>query len=383
MVQEVSVVQRIVNRETRVLNRNFSLAEYGNQWTKIERYLFIEIYNVIKDFYMDKEGKFVKEFSSESITLEFPVSMIDERLLKVKNRTSQLVTASKGLMEKQIQTFSEDKDSGQRGFYFINMFTYIKYDPKEDKKNLEVKIPYEIYNEMLPIESFCLLDLKLIENFNSGNTIRLYEVFKSYAFRKSFSIEFDDLRRQLGFFKTGVYVEWRDFNAKVLKPAVNEINRDKEFDIEVIYKKARGSTLIDFNIIQHHKISTNSQNILSLNQPIDMYNRKPNRIQMKFLQTLLKNCAKTVQISNPSEMLEWIISDLISMAQKQFNQIPPEPFDFRKFCNAISKQIREEIYSRPYSHEYFIAIYEEFQQDEIQKKLNSPNNKVIEGELID
>jgi hypothetical protein len=33
-------------RELRVVNRDFSLGEYGQSWTNLERYLFIEIYNV-------------------------------------------------------------------------------------------------------------------------------------------------------------------------------------------------------------------------------------------------------------------------------------------------------------------------------------------------
>jgi plasmid replication initiation protein len=84
-----------------------------------------------------------------------------------------------------------------------------------------------------------LLDLKLLSEFGSGNTIRLYEIFKSYAFKKKFDIGFNELRKQLGFFNEGNYQEWKYFNAKVLKPAVKDINSYKQFDIEVFYEKKR------------------------------------------------------------------------------------------------------------------------------------------------
>lgn len=335
-----------IARETRVVNRNFSLAEYGSGWTKIERYLFIELYNVIKDFYMAKSDHLVKDFNSESITVVLPVDLLDQKLFKIKNRTEQLSSASKGLMEKTISSISTD-ESGQTGFYFINMFVYIKYDPTVNKKHLEVKIPKEIYSDMIPIESYCQLDLKLLSAFTSGNTIRLYEVFKSYAFKTQFTITFSDLRKKLGFYNEGKYEEWKHFNNKVLKAAVLDINKHKEFDIEVFYKKARGSENVEFQIVQHHKDQPITTMVLSLEQWIDSNTRTLNMIQAKYITTLIKNCDPKGLISNIDELNEWIISDLLVQQEKQGDE-----FDFKKSANAISKQIREGVYTQPYAHKH-------------------------------
>lgn len=335
-----------VVRGTRVINRNFSLAEYGSGWTKIERYLFIEIYNVIKEFYMAKNDTLIKDFNSESIVLDLPIDLLNKKLFKVKHRSEQLAAAAKGLMGKTIGAINTNA-SGQTGFHFVNMFVYIKYDPTVDKTNIEIKIPKEIYNDMIPIESYALLDLVLLDALNSGSAVRLYEVFKSYAFQTQFKISFIDLRRQLGFYQEGKYEIWKYFNNQVLKPAVSAINKHKEFDIEVLYRKERGSDQVQFQVIQHKKDDLVNAEVLSLDQWIDQDSRKLNMIQKKYITTLIKNCDPKKLISKVDELFEWIISDLIVQQNKQ-----GDDFDFKKSANAISKQIREGKYSMPYAHKH-------------------------------
>ncbi|HBK70748.1 MAG TPA: hypothetical protein DDZ39_03660 [Flavobacteriaceae bacterium] len=59
-------------REVRVVNRNFSLSHYDSSWTKVERYLFIEVYNVIKDFFMSVSDENIVNYTSDSILLNIP-----------------------------------------------------------------------------------------------------------------------------------------------------------------------------------------------------------------------------------------------------------------------------------------------------------------------
>jgi len=90
------------SRELRVLNRDFSLGEYGESWTKLERYLFIEIYNVIKEFYISSSDENIKTFSSESILLTLPIKNLDCRLFKSSKKNRDLMNAAEGLSKKQI-----------------------------------------------------------------------------------------------------------------------------------------------------------------------------------------------------------------------------------------------------------------------------------------
>jgi hypothetical protein len=367
MVDLTTDVQRVTNRETRVINRQFSIAEYGQSWTKIERLLFLEILNSVKNFYTAKDDSHVLDFTDDSITIALPIRSIDKGLIKVKNRTRQLMEASEGLMDKTIKSVDEDSN-GQKGFYFVNMFTYIKYDPKSDKNNMELKIPKEIFRDMMPIEAYCDLDYLILDNIDTGNSVRLYEVFKSFAFKKNFTVTFEFLREQLGFKQEGKYKIWKEFNRTVLKPAVEVINKYREFDIEVQYKKTRGKSQIEFTIIQHH-VNQKRKLILSLSDHISPDTRRLNLVQNKYIDTLIKNCQNQTQISSPEELKTWMISDLLSFQRKA--KEGGEEFDFSKYCNYISKLVRSEKYTMPLSHEFWIQAY------------HQADHNVIEGMIIE
>ena len=347
-IDELRDITMGAGNEIRVLNRNFSLAEYDESWKKIERFLFIEVYNIIKEFYTDKSDTNIVSFSSESIMIKLPINMLDKKLFNPKNRSAQLAVASEELMNKKIKKISFEAN-GQMGFDFITIFPKISYDPSRDKDNILVRIPSEVYEEMVPIKSYCQLDLKLISDFNSGNTIRLYEIFKSYAFKGKVDISFTELRKKLGFFKAGKYPQWKYFNAKVLKPAVEEINLRKEEDIEVQYKKERSSETISFTIITHKQAQAGDINVLSEDEIINRDSRELNKLQANYIATVLRHCNKVTPISNKQELTQWIISDLINQQQKQKND-----FAFKYSMNAISKQIREGKYKEPFAHKHLI-----------------------------
>lgn len=351
-------------RELRVVNRDFSLGEYGQSWTKLERYLFIEIYNVIKDFYLSTSDENIKTFSSESILLTLPVNRLDKSLFKPSQKNRDLMKAAEGLSKKQINLKALGDDE-QWYFRFISMFPEICYEPLKDRNKILIRIPNSIYEEMVPIESYCLLDLKLLSEFGSGNTIRLYEIFKSYAFKKKFDIGFNELRKQLGFFNEGNYQEWKYFNAKVLKPAVKDINSYKQFDIEVFYEKKRGLDKVSFTIKTHIIQDVSKIQVLNLNEEINGLTRIPNLIQKKYIETVLFFCKKKHSISNEIELTEWIISDLINQQIKL-----EKSFNFKHSMNSISKQIRNGNYTKPYSHKHLVIdeisfdpiIYEEIKK---------------------
>lgn len=362
-------------RELRAVNRSFSLGEYGESWTKLERYLFVEIYNVIKEFYISASDENIKTFSSESILLTLPIKKLDTDLFKPSQKNRDLMNAAEGLSKKQINLKSIE-EGGQWGFSFISMFPEITFDPSRDKENMLVRIPSRVFEEMVPIKSYCLLDFKLLSVLNSGNTIRLYEIFKSYAFRKNITLSFEDLRKHLGFFKGGVYEEWKYFNAKVLKPAINSINSHKEYDIEVIYNKRRGADDIDFTIITHLLHDTSNIQVLNLNQAIE--DRKPNLIQSKYIKTVLEYCNKELEHPlNDKEITEWIVSDLISSRNTD-----GENFDFKHCMNAISKQIREKEYTKPYSHKHLQDNSNAVFSDEVYTKIKSLHNEGQVEEIL-
>jgi hypothetical protein len=345
------------NRELRVLNRHFSVAEYDVHWTKLERYLFIEIYNVIKDFYMSVSADNINSYNSDSISLTLPLKKIDKKLFPPKNIIRDLEIVSDTLSKKRISMQTINDKGKTKSFEFINMFSKISYDYETDKENLYVKINSEIYELMMPIRSYALLDKILLSQFNSGNTVRLYEVFKSFAFRKEITVTFDFLRKQLGFFNEGVYQEWKYFNNQVLKKAVTDINKQKEFDIEVFYKKKKGQPEIEFTIITHKVHKQSALQILNLDEII--IDRTPSLIQSKYIESTLNFCNKKLSNKlNINELTDWVISDLVSSQSKVAND-----FDFKHSMNAISKQIRNNTYTRPFSHNHLAPPKIQFNED--------------------
>ena len=371
------------DRELRVVNRNFSLGEYGESWSKMERYLFIEIYDTIKNFFMAESDVNIIEYGSTHIKIKIPVREIKKKFFKGGNKRRQLLDVAESLSKKQISMISMDND-GQYGFDFITMFPRISYNPDINKNDMYVEINSGVYEEMVPIESYCQLDLKLLGEFNSGNTIRLYEIFKSYAFRKSFDMSFSDLRKKLGFFKEGIYEEWKHFNAKVLKPAVHNINTFKEYDIEVFYEKARGLDKIEFKIKTHKVHDVRKINVLNINEAIDPATRTPSLIQQKYIETTLSFCKKKTKITNEIELMDWIISDLINQQQQSVEQV-----DFKRMMNEISQQIRMNIYTQPYSHKYLgvedstfdHAIYEDIKSMERRGEIKEIMEKYSDEEI--
>jgi hypothetical protein len=161
----------------------------------------------------------------------------------------------------------------------------------------------------------------------------------------------------LGFYREESYTEWKYFNSQVLKKAVASINKHKEFDIEVLYNKAKGSNDIDFTIITHKKLKPSDMNLLKLDVKIE--NRELNLIQSKYVTSTLKKCnlVKKNRL-NINELTEWVISDLVSSQSKLGND-----FDFKHSMNAISKQIRSNTYTRPFSHNHLAPPKIQFNED--------------------
>lgn len=368
-----AVPSRLPDANTRLINRTFSLGEYSQSWSKMEWLLFTEIYEIVKNFFTDNNEVYVESYTQESLQVRVPVNMLNRNMFDPKNRSKQLRSAAEGLMDMRVRKDLEGDDEQQLGFDFISMFPRIRYDPKKDKDHMLVKIQSEIYEEMVPIQSFAQLEVKVMERLPSGNHNRLYAIIKSHSFKPRFFITFTTLRKQMGFFAEKKYSDWRDFSSKVLKPAVQAINKLKEFDIEVAYKKVHNKDLVRFEIKNFSKKKHKYAPILNLNEHINPKTRIPNRIQRKYIRSTMKNVSKTDPISNPEELFSWIISDLITMQTKQKRN-----FDFKHAMNSISKQIVNHIYTEPYSHKHLIeaaddpesvevVVYDEFIHHEIKR----------------
>lgn len=123
-----------------------------------------------------------------------------------------------------------------------------------NKKSGIVKI--RIDEDLVPYlfnlqQKFTQYQLYNILAMKSAFSIRIYELMKSYAFRKSKTFDIDELKRLLVVENIKSYKNFADFNKRVLEKAQEEINEltDLSIHFEPI-KKGRKVVKIKFQIEQ-------------------------------------------------------------------------------------------------------------------------------------
>ena len=106
----------------------------------------------------------------------------------------------------------------------------------EGSSAIEVTISESIAEFLFGLRSnYTKYELENILNMDSGHSIRLYELLKSYSYRKQINITISELRNRTN--TDNVYSEFSDFKRRVLDVAVREIN-DKT-DLSVQYELVR------------------------------------------------------------------------------------------------------------------------------------------------
>lgn len=98
---------------------------------------------------------------------------------------------------------------------------------------------------------FTKYELWTILNLHGKYSIRLYELFKSYAYQREKTFDIDELRKLL---LAEHYKDFRAFRRRVIEPSIEEIN--KYSDINVRYEKiTTGRTVSALKIIIEKKDS--------------------------------------------------------------------------------------------------------------------------------
>lgn len=112
---------------------------------------------------------------------------------------------------------------------------------------IKIKFDEDLHQYIIGLyENFTQYSLICTLPMQSQYSIRIYELLRSYAFRKSIEFDIDDLKRKL---IAEHYVNFKDFRRKVIEVAIKEINTFT--DIEVSYEpitKGRKVIAIDFSI---------------------------------------------------------------------------------------------------------------------------------------
>ena len=116
---------------------------------------------------------------------------------------------------------------------------------------IKIKIDPEMKPYLYDLKQrFTQYQLKNVLKMNSRYAIQLFELFKSYEYRKVVSVSVDRLKKFLMIDKIKTYEDFGKFREKILTVAINEINRCSDITVsyEVSGKEVRRITELTFFI---------------------------------------------------------------------------------------------------------------------------------------
>ena len=182
----------------------------------------------------------------------------DAYMLDTRHAYEALEDATERLWNREVKTRFEDGKVEK--IRWVSKATY-------DKGNGRVVVNFS--PEILPFltllnERFTSYDLRYVSHLTSTYAIRVYEYLKQYVkFRASIRVTLADFKEMLEL--SDSYMRFANFKARILVPAVEQINRHT--DLQVSWKEIRENrsvVAIDFRFAKASK-----QEDLPLLPPID------------------------------------------------------------------------------------------------------------------
>lgn len=190
-----------------------------------------------------KSNQKIFDFTVADFVREFPEINMD-------NAYKQIQLAIKRIYERSIKT--EDKERVTE-FRWVSSRTYFKQEGRFRIAMTEEVMPYLTQLK----GQFTQYQLKNIAYFNSIHSIRIYELITQYRSVGNREIVIDDLKKWLQVEEN--YSRWNNFKARVLEPAIAEINEKSDLFVEVEQVK-RGRSIYALRFIINQK--TDKQSIV-------------------------------------------------------------------------------------------------------------------------
>lgn len=160
--------------------------------------------------------------------------------LDMKNAYRELYKAADGLYNRSIKLKGVDEDIELR-------WVQKKVLKTKGEGTVTLLFSDEIINYISGLKShFTSYKLRHVSNLKSAYSIRLYELLIQFKKTGERTIHLDELRDLLG--TDNKYPQFRDFNKRIIKPAIAELNTKSDLTIEMETEK-RGRTIhsITFN----------------------------------------------------------------------------------------------------------------------------------------
>lgn len=203
-----------------------------------------------------KSNQKIFDFTVADFVREFPEISID-------NAYKQIQAAIKRIYDRSVRT--EDSKRVTE-FRWVSSRTYFK---KEGRFRIAMTDEVMPYLTQLKGQ-FTKYQLKNISYFNSVHSIRIYELITQYRSVGNREISVEELKKWLQVEDS--YSRWNNFKARVLDPAITEINEKSDLFVEVEYVK-RGRAIHALKFV----ISTKSQAVNNPKKRADHISEKLTR----------------------------------------------------------------------------------------------------------
>ena len=194
----------------------------------------------------------------------YPRDIINDfQLFTDKSAYRYIREAADSLRTRSI-TFPETTENGDVYEVNTSILTVIKKKIKgKPDPFIKVRFAAELKPYLLELKEYTSYDLKYILRLPNSYAFRLYEILKSFEFRKRRTIEFQELKEMIGaaeinFDKDGIkqvkdlYPLFGSFKQKILNKAQRHINNntDIRFEFEPV-KSGRKITAITFTVFKN------------------------------------------------------------------------------------------------------------------------------------
>lgn len=168
------------------------------------------------------------------------------------NNRDILKDAVKSLMSLVLEWNILD-DRGREGWEAMPMLAYAAIKGGYCSYSYPERLKEKFYNP----EIYARISISMQRKFSSGYALTLHE--NLIRFRRVGStgwMTIDKVKKLLGVDGNAYYNEFRRFNSKILKPAVQEINENSDIKVEMdVQREARRAVGLRFSVKNNHQLS--------------------------------------------------------------------------------------------------------------------------------
>lgn len=199
--------------------------------------------------------------------LIYPRDIIEDFQLYTDKSAYRYIREAADSLRSRSITFPETTENGDVYEVNTSILTVTKKKIKgKPDAFIKVKFAAELKPYLLELKEYTSYDLKYILRLPNSYAFRMYEILKSFEFRKKKTIEFQELKEMIGaaeisFDESGVkqvkdlYPLFGSFKQKILNKAQKHINNntDIRFDFEPV-KSGRKITAVSFTVYKNEVI---------------------------------------------------------------------------------------------------------------------------------